>query len=107
MFTHFPVILKPFTENFLMLFSEIRYRGTPDFHTVPIGYNKFRVGNMEVTPLPALHMKMEVLGFRIGDFSYLTDTNYIPGETLARMMDSKVIVLNALRRSHTLPLLSE
>jgi len=84
--------------EFSYAFSEIRYRGTPDFHTVPIGHNKFRVGNMEVTPLPALHMKMEVLGFRIGDFSYLTDTNYIPGETLARMMDSKIIVLNALRK---------
>jgi phosphoribosyl 1,2-cyclic phosphate phosphodiesterase len=84
--------------EFSYAFSEIRYRGTPDFHTVPIGHKKFQVGNMEVTPLPALHMKMEVLGFRIGDFSYLTDTNYIPSETLARMMDSKIIVLNALRK---------
>jgi len=84
--------------EFSYAFSEIRYLGTPDFHTVPIGDKNFRVGNTEVTPLPALHMKMEVLGFRIGDFSYLTDTNYIPGETLARMMNSKVIVLNALRK---------
>ncbi len=84
--------------EFSYAFSEIRYRGTPDFHTFPIGHKNFRVGNLEVIPLPALHMKMEVLGFRIGDFSYLTDTNYVPGETLARMMDSKVIVLNALRK---------
>ncbi len=84
--------------EFSYAFSEIRYLGTPDFHTVPIGYKNFRVGNMEVIPLPALHMKMEVLGFRIGDFSYLTDTNYIPNETMIRMIDSKVIVLNALRK---------
>jgi phosphoribosyl 1,2-cyclic phosphate phosphodiesterase len=41
---------------------------------------------------------MEVLGFRIGDFAYITDTNYIPPSTLLYLLDCKVIVLNALRK---------
>lgn len=92
-----PRDIEAIRREFSYAFAEVRYRGVPDFHTLPIGHDPFRVGGMEVVPLPALHMKMEVLGFRMGDFSYLTDTNYIPGETLARMAGSKVVVLNALR----------
>ena len=84
--------------EFSYAFAEIRYRGVPEFKTIPIGHDPFYIKDIPVIPLPALHMKMEVLGFRIGDFSYLTDTNYIPGETLARMAGSKVIVINALRK---------
>jgi phosphoribosyl 1,2-cyclic phosphate phosphodiesterase len=43
-------------------------------------------------------MTMEVTGFRIGDFAYITDTNYIPGNILAQLLDCKIIVLNALRK---------
>jgi phosphoribosyl 1,2-cyclic phosphate phosphodiesterase len=39
-----------------------------------------------------------VLGFRLGDFAYLTDTNYVPGSVLATLTDCKVIVLSALRK---------
>jgi len=98
-----PIYAKPrdieaIQREFSYAFAETRYRGIPEFNTIPINHDPFRVGNLEIIPLPALHMKMEVLGFRIGDFSYLTDTNYIPGETMARIMGSKVIVLNALRK---------
>ncbi|UBM63082.1 MBL fold metallo-hydrolase [Candidatus Sulfidibacterium hydrothermale] len=84
--------------EFSYAFAETRYRGVPEFKTIPINHDPFYIKDLEIIPLPALHMKMEVLGFRIGDFSYLTDTNYIPGETLARMAGSKVIVINALRK---------
>ncbi len=94
-----PRDIEAIQREFSYAFSDVRYRGVPEFNTIPIGHKKFFAGNMEILPLPALHMKMEVLGFRIGDFSYLTDTNYIPGETLERMTGSRVIVLNALRKT--------
>jgi phosphoribosyl 1,2-cyclic phosphate phosphodiesterase len=90
--------LEAIQREFAYAFGENRYRGVPEFSLHPIEHEKFRVGPLEFTPLPALHLKMEVLGYRVGDFSYLTDTNYIPGDTLKRMQGSKVIVLNALRR---------
>jgi phosphoribosyl 1,2-cyclic phosphate phosphodiesterase len=40
---------------------------------------------------------MEVFGFRIGDFTYITDANYIAPEELEKIKGSKVLVLNALR----------
>jgi phosphoribosyl 1,2-cyclic phosphate phosphodiesterase len=41
---------------------------------------------------------MEVLGFRIGDFTYITDANEIPTEELDKIYGSNYLVLNALRR---------
>jgi phosphoribosyl 1,2-cyclic phosphate phosphodiesterase len=48
-------------------------------------------------PIKVLHYKMEVLGFRIGDFTYITDANYIAIDQLAKVVGSKAFVLNALR----------
>ncbi len=85
--------------EFAYAFDEMRYPGTPKMDIITLTESAFTVKNINVLPLPALHMKMEVMGFRIGDFSYVTDTNYIPGETLGKMLGSKVIVLNALRKA--------
>jgi len=74
------------------------YPGVPSFNLIDIKDEPFSIGNSKIIPLPVLHLKMEVTGFRIGDFAYITDTNYIPGNILARLTDCKVIVLNALRK---------
>ena len=42
---------------------------------------------------------MEVFGFRIGDFTYITDANYIAPAELDKAQGSKAFVLNALRHS--------
>jgi phosphoribosyl 1,2-cyclic phosphate phosphodiesterase len=49
-------------------------------------------------PIRALHNKLPVLGFRINDFTYITDANFISEEELEKIKGSKVLVLNALRR---------
>lgn len=52
----------------------------------------------EVIPLRLEHgPRFRVLGFRIGNVAYCTDTNYIPPETLARMHGLDVLILDALR----------
>ena len=90
-----PRDIEAIQREFAYAFGENRYRGVPEFNMIAIDHEPFHVGKLEFIPLPVLHMKMEVLGYRIGDFSYGTDTNYIPGATLARMTGSKVVVLNA------------
>ena len=45
-----------------------------------------------------MHHKLPVLGFRIGDFIYVTDANYIAPQSKLLMQNADVIVLNALRR---------
>jgi phosphoribosyl 1,2-cyclic phosphate phosphodiesterase len=44
-----------------------------------------------------MHHKMPVTGFRFGDFTYITDANYIAPEEKEKIKGSKILVLNALR----------
>lgn len=52
-----------------------------------------------ITPLPVYHGDLLIHGFRINDLSYITDTNYIPKETMELVKGSKLLVLNGLRWS--------
>ena len=56
-----------------------------------------QVGDVLITPLPAKHGELDILGFRINDFSYLTDVSFVPEETQKLMAGSKVVVLSGLR----------
>lgn len=84
--------------DFFYAFDEFAYPGVPSFNFHTIGHNAFTVYGIEALPLEALHLSMPVLGFRIHDFAYITDANYIPASTLAKLTDCKIIVLNALRQ---------
>lgn len=74
------------------------YRGLPKYNLITIGDDEFYIKNTKITPIVALHLNIEVRGFRIGDFAYITDTNYIPGSSLSKLNGCKVIVINALRK---------
>lgn len=45
-----------------------------------------------------LNLNDSVYGFRIGDFTYITDANYIPDEEMEKIKGTKILVLNALRK---------
>lgn len=57
----------------------------------------FKIGDIEIQPIPLIHGKMEVLGFRIDDFAYCTDTNFIPPQSYSYLSTLKYLVLDALR----------
>ncbi|PMU12724.1 hypothetical protein C1Y10_29450, partial [Pseudomonas sp. FW305-122] len=52
---------------------------------------------LKIMALHLRHGNMDVLGFRIGNLAYLTDTNFIPPETLEKMKDLEVLILDCLR----------
>lgn len=56
------------------------------------------VGDIPVIPIQVWHLKMPVLGFRFGKFTYITDANRIEEEEKEKIRGSEVLVLNALRR---------
>lgn len=85
-------------KEFSYAFSNSKYPGVPSFNLHTISGDKFSIGAVSVQPLPALHYSMEVFGFRIGNFAYITDTNYIPPSTLVHLLGCEVIVLNAVRK---------
>jgi phosphoribosyl 1,2-cyclic phosphate phosphodiesterase len=58
----------------------------------------FELHGVRVVPVPVLHGRHEILGYRVGRFAYLTDVSAIP-ETSYRLLEGlDVLVLNALRR---------
>ncbi len=84
--------------DFAYIFNEHHYPGLPRLALNTIDETTFTVNGVTVTPLPVLHLKLPVFGFRIGDFSYITDANFIPDETFAKLAGTKILVLNALQR---------
>jgi phosphoribosyl 1,2-cyclic phosphate phosphodiesterase len=91
-------VLKQLTTEYAYAFEPHRYPGIPRLTLVAVDDNTFSIGGIEVTPLPVLHLNMPVYGYRIGDFSYITDANAIPESTLQKIRGSKILVLNALQR---------
>jgi phosphoribosyl 1,2-cyclic phosphate phosphodiesterase len=57
----------------------------------------FSLGGVEVVPVPLLHGRLPVLGFRIGDFAYLTDCNQLPDHAWPLVAGVRILVLDALR----------
>src|SRR5690606_3951496 len=74
------------------------YPGIPRLDLRTIDTQPFNVNGIDITPLPVMHLRLPVLGFRIGSFSYITDANYIPPETIAKLKGTDILVLNALQR---------
>ena len=84
--------------EFPYVFSEIRYPGVPSVKINRIDEKPFTINNTEIVPINVLHYKMQVFGFRIYNFIYLTDVSEIPEKEKQKMQNADVIVLDALRR---------
>jgi phosphoribosyl 1,2-cyclic phosphate phosphodiesterase len=84
--------------EFPYVFADFKYPGVPEINVHTINDEPFKVGNVDVIPIQVLHYRLPVLGFRIGDFTYITDANYISEKEKEKIKGSKVLVLNALRK---------
>ena len=87
-------------------FTNNLYPGVPHLNLIEINNDKFDIDGIEIQPLPVLHYKLPILGFRIGDFAYITDAKFIGEETLERLKGLKVLILNALREKEHISHLS-
>jgi len=98
-----PVYAHEYVHNQLKLeyayaFEPNSYPGIPRLQLIPISEKPFSVGALSITPLLVMHLRMPVFGFRVGDFSYITDANDIPASTIRKLSGTRVLVLNALQR---------
>ena len=84
--------------EFGYIFAAQRYPGIPDVSLRDIPSGSFLIGDIPVTPIQVWHLRMPVLGFRFGDFTYVTDANRIEEQELEKIKGSKIMVLNALRK---------
>ncbi|MDP4281059.1 MAG: MBL fold metallo-hydrolase [Bacteroidota bacterium] len=85
--------------EFPYIFSCTRYFGAPQLTIHYIENAPFTVQGVEIIPIRVMHDKLPVTGFRIGDFTYITDASFISESEKEKIKGSRVIVLNALRNS--------
>ena len=91
-------VINQIKQEFAYIFSGHNYPGIPRVNLYPITEEPFQVEGVAVIPIQVMHYKLPVLGFRFGNFTYITDANYISEEEKAKIAGSEVIVLNALRK---------
>lgn len=84
--------------EFPYIFTEIKYPGVPEINFHTITNEPFQINKVQFNPIQVYHHKMPVFGYRVEDFTYITDANFISEEEKMKIKGSKVIVINALRR---------
>ena len=91
-------VIEQIKQEFAYVFAEVKYPGVPRIETHEISNSPFEVENLLIQPIEVMHHKLPVFGFRIGDFTYITDANFISDEEMEKIKGSKILVLNALQK---------
>jgi len=95
-------VLNQIKREFAYIFEEVRYPGIPSVIAQEITNEPFIAEGIKVVPIEVMHYRLPVFGFRFGDFTYITDAKYIDDAELEKVKGTKVLVLNALQKTHHL-----
>jgi len=91
-------VLKALKKRFDYVFkTKNKYPGAPTVIQNRIKNEPFLLKNLEVIPVNGKHYKLQVFGFKFGDFAYLTDMKTVKAEEVEKIKNVKVLVVNALR----------
>jgi len=89
---------KTIKNDFAYAFTEHKYPGVPEIKLHLVDDNPFYIDDIEIIPIPIMHYKLRIYGYRIGEFAYITDGSYIPEESMKLLKGTKTIIINALRK---------
>ncbi|MFY0598028.1 MAG: MBL fold metallo-hydrolase [Cyclobacteriaceae bacterium] len=92
-------VINQLEKEFSYVFAKEKYPGVPSVQVHNINNSSFDINNVQITPIEVMHYKLPVFGFRIKDFTYITDANYISAEEIEKIKDTKILVLNALQKT--------
>ncbi|KDN55920.1 MBL fold metallo-hydrolase [Flavobacterium seoulense] len=92
-------VLDDMRSRFGYVFETVnKYPGAPSVKTIEVVNNEsIPIGNKWAIPVNVLHGHLQVFGYRIDDFAYLTDVKTIEAAEIEKLKDLKVLVVNALR----------
>lgn len=92
-------VLDNLQERFAYVFETVnKYPGAPSVRTIPVQNNvPFVLGGKSIIPINVLHGNLQVFGYRVDDFAYLTDVKTIEKAEIEKLKGVKVLVVNALR----------
>jgi phosphoribosyl 1,2-cyclic phosphate phosphodiesterase len=95
-------VIENLKKRFEYVFETInKYPGAPSVKTIEVVNNHpFEIGNKKAIPINVMHGNLQVFGYRIGDFAYLTDVKTIEISEMNKLKNLKVLVVNALREEH-------
>ncbi len=92
-------VLRDIQRRFSYVFAENPYPGAPRATLNPVNSGELiRIGELEIMPIEVMHGTLPVLGYRFGDFTFITDASYINEKSKNLIRGSKVLVLSALRK---------
>ena len=84
--------------EFPYVFAEYQYPGIPKFNLHTITNEPFNIGDFTFIPIEVMHYKLAVKGYRINDFTYITDAKTISEAEKEKIKGSKILVINALQK---------
>ena len=91
-------VLASLRKRFDYIFAtEDKYPGAPSVREVEIENKAFKVDDITVLPINVMHNRVQVFGYRIGNFAYITDAKTIAEEEMKKLKGLDVLVINALR----------
>ena len=91
-------VQKVIKKDYSYVFSEYQYPGIPKMRLNSISEHAFTIKKIQIVPVRVFHYRLPVYGFRIGNFAYITDANYVPEESKEKLYGIKYLVINALRK---------
>jgi phosphoribosyl 1,2-cyclic phosphate phosphodiesterase len=92
-----PRVERELRQQFSYAFSEIKYPGSPEINLININSSDpITIGDITFHPIEVMHYKLPVLGFRVHDFTYITDANHIEESEMKKIKGTDILVLNAL-----------
>jgi len=93
-----PRVQEALKREFFYIFERFKYPGIPQLNLHTIGHEPFNIGNIKFIPIEVMHYKLPVLGFRINDFTYITDAKTVSDAEKEKIKGSKILVINALQK---------
>lgn len=84
--------------EFYYAFSSKRYPGVPQLELHEITAQAFPLFDTTIYPIQVMHYRMPVLGFRIGEFTYITDAKTVVDSEIEKIRGTRILVVNALQR---------
>ncbi|MES2653224.1 MAG: MBL fold metallo-hydrolase [Bacteroidota bacterium] len=95
-----PRVQEALRREFSYIFEDTKYHGLPQINMHTVNDEPFFVGETKIIPIEVMHHKLPVNGYRIGDFTYITDAKTIADSSLEKIKGSKYLVINALQREN-------
>lgn len=93
-----PRVEQALRREFSYIFSDIQYPGLPQINLHEIsGDHSFFIGETLIEPIEVMHYKLPILGYRINDFTYITDAKTIADDAVEKIKGTKILVINALQ----------